>query len=217
MRFFLIAIIIFPMFCFSQNESNKYTIGVFLCPEINTFLSNPSVGIVKVEEKVGGAFGFAFDRKLNDKWSLVSGLGLGIKRGDYIENGIIFNTDINPQIGVVSSSKIESNVSFFAVHAPFLVQYNFRSRFFLSSGIAINYFFANRSKRTIFYGNGDVQENNIKSEKNLNFSCQFGIGYTFKKINLSIEFLNKYYLNKYPLYNANLYSIGSQVTYTLKR
>lgn len=205
------------MLCFSQNESSKFNIGVFLTPEINGLITTQSYGNDKVNEKIGLTSGLIVGRKINERWSLISGLGCGIKRYDLHQYNIIFNSDINPQTGITTTSSIESNLSYYDVFVPIIVRYQFPSNVMFSTGFNCNYFFTDHSKQTIFYGNGNIQKINLSSEKKANLSYQLGIGYNFQKMNFSLELVSKFYLKEYLLNNKHLFCLGAQLTYQIKR
>lgn len=217
MRFFLIAIFFTPIFCFTQSESYKFNFGVFLIPEINGLLSSHAFGSDKVNEKVGVSGGFSIGRKINERWSLNSGIGFGVKRYNLQQSNLIFNSDINPQNGITTSSSIESNLLYFDVFVPIIVRYHIPSNVLFSTGFNFNYFFADHSKQTIFLGNGNIEGNNLESEQNAKISYELGIGYNFQKTDFSIELVSNFYLNEYLLENKYLVCLGAQLTYQFKR
>lgn len=129
----------------------------------------------------------------------------------------IFPSDINPQGGIISKSYTESNTKWSELHIPLVFQYTISKRFFVSLGLELTTFFADKSSRIIHYGNGTTYQLGNQSGMTMNYAPTFSIGYLVPltdNSSLSIEPLVKVYLKEYIIPLSGLYTYGLKVTYT---
>lgn len=194
----------------------KLNFGVSITPEFNKLIVHNPVGQEQVKSKMGLSGGFTFEFRLSENSSIKTGIGCGLKNYDHTHSGLTFGSDIDAQSGIISESRIESNVSFFELQVPLIFHYYVKeNKFFVTAGIEAIYPIANNSVRTIYYGNGDVEVLSKTTANGLNIAPIIGFGYKLRlsdRLRLSIEPMFKYYLMEYIIAESNLYNFGFKTT-----
>ena len=218
MKRILPAFLFIPFFSFSQAETGttRWNAGLFVLPEINALAVQSMAGTQTVDPGFGFSAGLALEFEVSDQLSLRSGLGYGLKKYNHLHEGLIFNSDIDPQQGVVSESRLESEIAFSEIQLPFLIQYRPVPRFFVAGGVEFNAPFADRSHRIIYYGNGDVEELNNENIPVINYGPLISFGYRQPfgdHSSLLIEPMVKYYINEYLVPQSRLSNYGLRLTY----
>lgn len=194
----------------------KLNFGLSVIPELNQLIVGNPVGQESVKAKMGLSAGFTLEFRLSEKSFIRSGIGCGKKNYDHTHSGLIFGNDIDPQTGLISTSRVESNVSFFELQIPLIFHYYVKENtFFIGGGIEAIYPIVNNSVRTIYYGNGDVEILSNTTENGINVAPVISFGYKqplSDRLSLSIEPMFKYYLLEYIIGESNLYNLGLKTT-----
>jgi len=211
----LIVILLFsplPLKAQDIEINRKLHLGLSIIPEVNGLLVDKRLE-QRAKPRIGFSAGIDVKRNLTIRHSLISGLHYGMMRYDYIQEGLIFPTDIDPLKGIISSSEIEKRFSFGQLTVPLLYKFDiYPKEIFITSGIEGSYFFKNQSKERINYGNGEKE--NISNQKNksiTNFAFVLSSGYNFynsSKAIMSIEPMIKIYFKEYVVEHSGLYSFG---------
>lgn len=204
---------------FSQSDSasaRKINFGLSITPEFNNLILGNPVGQESVKSKIGFSAGISFKFHLTNKSSFITGIGFGKKNYNHTHCGLIYGTDIDPLIGIISESKIESKVSFSELQIPLVFQYELKTnKFYIAGGLELIYRFLNNSERIIYYGNGAIAKLSNSNINGLNFAPELSFGYKLPvsdKLSISIEPMFKYYLKEYIIIESNLYNYGLKTT-----
>lgn len=194
----------------------KFSFGINLTPELN-FLLVDSRDNQSSKTRLGASSGLNLKYKVSKNIFFQTGFGYGIKRYDYIQEGLIFPSDIDPVKGIISSSEIVTKFLFNEIQIPLLIQIDVANhKYFLSSGIALNRIFKNKSTHSIHYGNGEIEELSPTNNKAMyNSAFILSLGYNLKvsnKIKLSIEPMLKLYFKEYDIDHSQLCNFGIKTT-----
>lgn len=217
MNKYILILLFLPALTYGQEatEDSKFDLGFYILPEMNGLITGNPIGRETVSAKFGGAAGLNIEYRLTSKISLRTGLGFGIRNYEHVHEGLIFNSDISPNDGIISESSIESNITYIEVQLPLLLQYNINSNFFFTAGLELTTAFADRSERVIFYGNGTTEDMQNNNKIGANVGPLITIGYEIPNSNLLLELLFKYYLRDQIIANSNQYNFGLKITYNL--
>lgn len=212
-----------PLYSFGQGTdgNNGFDLGVFLLPEINSIQGDYPVGDPYSKPKIGVSGGLHLQYAFNERIALRSGIGYGLKRCTHVVDHLITGSDIEPQKGVVSHSRIETKVLFHELQLPLVVQYTGKKGVFVTLGMEFNRALSDQSERRLYYGNGTIDELNSTPGTKNNLSPLVSGGYQLPlagKSALLLEMQFKYYLREY-LPNSNpdcfhLVNIGVRGTFT---
>jgi hypothetical protein len=204
---------------FSQSDelsNRKMNVGFSITPEFNSLIVGNLVGKENVTPKIGFSSGISFEFHVSERSTLRTGIAYGKKRYNHTHSKLIFGSDIDPQTGYISESKIESKVTFSELQIPLVYQYELnKNKFFVAGGIELIYPFSNNSERTIFYGNGFTENLSKSTNNEINFAPVLSFGYLLpvsQKLKLSIEPMVKFYLKEYIITESNLYNLGLKTT-----
>jgi hypothetical protein len=211
----ILTFLLTPLLTFAQDNSEdaKLTFGIFALPEMNGLITNNPIGTETVEAKISSSVGLNVEYHLTEKVSLRSGLGFGVKRYDHTHEGLIFNSDLNPQSGQITESRMESKVVFSELQLPLLFQYKIHPNLFFTLGLEVNAAVFDQSERIIYYGNGDIEQLSNQAEVSINFAPMISVGYVVPNSNLMIEPMFKYYTKSYIIAESHLFNYGVKVTY----
>jgi hypothetical protein len=208
---------------FSQSEgsggasNHKRNIGLFIAPDYNSLIMGNPIGQEKVKPEIGFSAGFEFEVRLSEKTTFRTGIGYGKKSYHHTQSGMIFGTDIDPVLGVISESKIESDISFSEIQIPLLLKQKMSNpRFFFAGGLEITYPFSNHSEQMIYYGNGTQEKMSNSKDQFFNFAPVLSFGYSLpvsNKSSISIEPMFKYYVKEYLVLESRLCNYGLRVTF----
>lgn len=217
MRFLTLIFILFQTLAFSQTESKK-SIGFYIQPHLTGVFThkNMPVGEDSVSKKLGVAVGFNFNRKLSEKVVFRTGIGYGFINSVSNQTGLIFSTDIDPQQGYISESRIEGKIQFHEVHIPVSFQFKIYKNFHINVGLEISKAFADNSSRTIYYGNGDVEKMETNNVLLFNGAPLLSVLYQFPLKNqafVSIEPYCKLYARPYLFNDVGMYNFGLRLNY----
>ena len=175
--------------------SQKVNFEITFTPEFNSLTLSNLVGQEVVYPKMGLSAGLNLEYRLTKKCSIKTGVGYGLKNYNHTHSGLIFSTDIDPQTGITSESKIVSKIIFSEIQIPIILKYWVFNKLFLTGGIELVCPFANSSERVIYYGNGTTEKISNSHASPLNLAPTFSLGYGFAikdKLRMSIEPMFKY-------------------------
>lgn len=124
-------------------------------------------------------------------------------------HGIVFGSDIDPNLGIVSTSIIILSISMDELHVPLYVRWQFlNQRVSIFSGGEYHFMFSTKSVQSTQLGNGQTTQLETMLPKSNNASIPIGIGVNFplkNAMNLGMDFKANYYYipMKYPLISMN--------------
>lgn len=211
--FALLLFFPFSLTVMAQEETDPIlSVGFSLIPEV-TWLNNATtlVGELEYEDGKPGYsaqinVGYAF----NEFLTFQSGVGFGKRYYDYKVTGLIFGSDIDPNLGIVSESRFEAQVSISEIQVPLMLRISPKENWFLSAGLELAFQNENNSNSNYFHGDGTVVKASPVDPK-LNFAPVLGFGYQAPlsdHLSLSVQPQIKYYLRDFVLTNSNLISVG---------
>ncbi len=215
MKNLLLSLLLIPFLSFSQEDNSKFSLGFLISPELNGLITKNPVGKETVKEKMGFSLGLNLEFRFTKTIALRSGLGYGLARYSHFHEGLIFGTDINPQSGFISESKLESKISYSEVQLPVLLQVKFNPHFFTAVGFELNGAFADNSKRIIHLGNGTNTTLANKDGVMMNYALMISFGFIVPNTQLSIEPMLKYYFKEHIIPEAKHYTLGLKMTYNI--
>jgi hypothetical protein len=217
MRFLTLLFLLVQSLSFSQTES-KNSFGFYVQPDLTGVFARkyPSAGKDIVKKKLGFSVGFNFNRKLSEKVVFRTGIGYGFKNCVSNQTGLIFGSDIDPQQGYISESRIEGKIHFHEVHIPISFQFKIYDNFHINVGLELSKAFADNSTRTIYYGNGDVEKMESNNVLLFNGAPLLSVLYQFPLKNqafVSIEPYGKLYARPYLFNDVGMYNFGLRLNY----
>ncbi|MBL4754168.1 MAG: outer membrane beta-barrel protein [Flavobacteriales bacterium] len=199
----------------ASNSSLEIVINAY--PVFNSLVADQQF---KSEIDVNGAFGFGSDVSLalnKGPWRIELGIGYGNIKLGHKQRGLIFGSDIDPSIGIISTSTIDYDIDIGVLSVPFEVGYTlFRESFGLvvSPGLSWNYVLANNSNVIINYGNGQSAPSNSTLDLGTSMiAVTLGAGKQFSlkdRLNLVIEPKMNYYLRDHFVSNSKILSFALQ-------
>jgi Outer membrane protein beta-barrel domain len=222
MKKLIVLFLVAPVYVFAQEETSgivapsRFSVGIMFMPEyISLFRAEPTDD-KEVVPKAGFSTGVNAEFALKPRFSLRTGLGYGQKSLGYNQTGLVFNSDLNLQGGPSTTSRMEQVYHYSEIQLPVLVQYELiDDRFFVAAGTEIVYAMPGKSERTIYYGNGTVEQMPITSTNQTNVSVLISGGYKFHlahNLNLALEPMFRYCLIPYPINDGVVYSFGLKTT-----
>jgi hypothetical protein len=221
MRFLTLIFILLQSLAFSQTES-KNSFGFYFQPELTGVFARKysSGGKDVVKKKLGVSVGFNFNRKLSEKVVFRTGIGYGFKNCESNQTGLIFGSDIDPQQGYISESRIEGKIQFHEIHLPLLFQFKIYKNFHINVGLELSKAFADNSSRTIFYGNGEIEKMSSNNVLLFNGAPLLSVLYQIPLKNdafVSIEPFCKLYARPYLFNDVGMYNFGLRLNYGINK
>lgn len=217
-----LLLLLYSITAFSQTDTlptkknKKVWLNFFVSPEINSLHTANPFGHETTKAGLGFSTGTFTLFKLTKNIRFRTGLAYGFKTYKHEQTDLIFQTDINPQSGVISHSRIESTMRYSEFQIPLAFQFYFLNRtFYLSTGADLILPFADVSKRTIYYGNGTT-ENLNPPRAHIFVAPTFSIGYFYALgPNLSIRFepYCRFYLDEYRIIDSRLHNFGLRLIF----
>lgn len=215
------ALVCIPFTMNAQEAENERAVfkAVSISPEVNGILhSSPTIGDLQASNGIGVGASFILGKEIGKHFSVMTGLGFNQSNFRYTYSGLVLEPDIDPQLGVISESRIEYNQSITEITVPLNIRYKpFKGNFFLEGGIGLNLQMNADvlSNNRIYFGNGSIGESNAGMSPAFNLSSSFGVGYRMtlaEKIDVSISPVFEYYFMEYLLKdlgaNTRTYNIG---------
>jgi hypothetical protein len=221
MRFLTLIFILIQTLAFSQTESKK-SIGFYIQPHLTGVFThkNMPVGEDSVSKKLGVAVGFNFNRKLSEKVVFRTGIGYGFINSVSNQTGLILGSDIDPQLGVISESRLESKIQFHEVNIPISFQFKIFKSFHITFGLELSKAFADNSSRKIHGGNGVVENLEVNNVLLFNGAPLLSVLYQIPLKNnafVSIEPYCKLYARPYLFNDVGMYNFGLRLNYGLNK
>lgn len=208
----LIFFLLFP-FLLKGQEDNKWQFGLQLRPGINDVASyHPDYSS---QSNFGFSVYLSALRSLSPKISFNAGIGVGWNRYNRTQSNFIFDWDIDPTQGIISSSVLNENYSTRSIEIPTLFEFKVAKKFCAIAGIQLNLRQVIGIDRTITSSSGH-SENLIVKDANPTYTASLpvGFGYTFintDKISIRATPLFKWNLTD-PLFNSgNLFEATVQL------
>ena len=208
----LIFFLLFP-FLLKGQEEHKWQFGVQLRPGFN--------GVASYHPDYTSQPNFSFAgylsalRSLSPKISFNTGIGVGWNRYNRTQSNFIFDWDIDPAQGIISSSVLHENYNTRSIEIPLLFEFKLAKKFYAIAGLQLSLRQVIGIDRTITSSSGN-SENLIVKDANPAFTASLlvGFGYTLintDKISIRAAPLFKWNLTD-PLFNSgNLYEATLQL------
>ncbi len=111
---------------------------------------------------------------------------------------------------------MESDMTYSELQLPLLFQYNIKPNVFFTVGMELNASFADNSERTIYYGNGEIEQLKNPTGTTLNYTPMISIGFNVPNSSFIIEPVFKYYIKEYVIPMSNHYNYGLKITYNIR-
>jgi len=197
---------------FGQTES-KNAFELYFQPDLTGVFARkyPTGGKDIVNKKPGVSVGFSYNRKMSEKVFFRIGIGYGFKNCFSKQTGFIFGSDIDPQQGVISESRIESKIQFQEIQLPVSFQFKILNNFYFNVGLELSKAFADNSTRTLIYGNGDMEKLSSTNVLLFNGAPTLSVSYKIPLKNqtfLNIEPYYKLYARPYLFNDVGMYNFG---------
>lgn len=217
----LIIFLFLPILVSAQEEvkSSKFDIGIFVLPEISSLIKLKNVANINTTPQLGISLGVNLNFQFTKTSSFRTGLGIGFKNFKQTRTGLIFNSDIDPILGVISESKMDVNYALREFQLPLIFQYKFSENFFFTAGCELNYTFRLKTSHKIFYGNGEEETSTHTTNKSINpfnVSPMLSFGYIIPFENQSdilLEPMFKIYAIDFEHADSRMYNAGLKLTY----
>lgn len=140
--------------------------------------------------------GYGFDLGLIGQYALSKILSLELAPGYSQQSlsvevdGIVFGSDIDPVLGIISSSSLTSNLTMNSINLPFYARFQvLDERLSIFSGAEYHFIFNGNSETKTILGNGTVTTSGGGYLASSNASIPLGLGWKFKlKNDLSLGF-----------------------------
>jgi len=223
------AALVFPKLVMGQSDtSSKSSLEIVLnaYPVLNTLAVDQQY---KSEIDVSGKFSFGSDISLalnKGPWRIALGIGYNNIKLEHQQHGLVFGSDIDPLVGIISTSTIDYDIDIGVLSLPFEVGYKLFPESFglvVAPGLSWNYILVNNSNVIIRYGNGASASSNSSFDKGTSMiAITLGAGKQFSlsdQLNLVIEPKVNYYLREHFVSKSKVLSFALQygLSYTLNR
>lgn len=219
---FIIGLMLLPLALLAQEEQipSKWRVGLSVTPEVNRLiLEQQSYATLETNPKLTFGFSSALSLgyEINDHFTISTGLGYSRKTYAYEFTGIVFGSDIDPQLGIVSESRIEYEVPVNEFQIPLTLQIRPGvDGLYFTGGMEASYQSTSGIEGTTYYRDGTSSNGILSADPMLNFAAVAGIGYGFPisdRLDFALEPVFKYYY-KTLLFRAPTpaYSVGLKAT-----
>ncbi|MBU3658773.1 MAG: PorT family protein [Flavobacteriales bacterium] len=217
MRILAFIFLLFQSLVFCQTGS-KSSYGFYIQPHVGRVFKhkNMPIGEDSVSNKLGVSGGFNYNLKLSEKVVLRTGIAYGFINCVSNQTGLILGSDIDPQQGYISESRLESKIQFHEINLPICFQFKVFKGFHINLGLEISKAFADNSSRTIYSGNGEKETLEVDNILLLNGAPQLSIMYEFPLKNnsfMSVEPFYKLYARPYLFNDVGMYNFGLRLNY----
>lgn len=197
------------MFLHAQNSTLKrFNYGLTLQPEFTTsrsILPHTSVDITNTP-KLGVGLGFDLQMKLNDLFSLRTGMGFSMKRLTHTWNKLTLGS---PEF---SEAVLQTNVSFIDIYIPLHLLIQLKKGFYISLGGELSSVLSNSSERKLIYADGFEEKLSTRAFPFVNYSGQIGVGYKMSvhSKTIQIEPFFKHYFSDGAIQDNLLMNVGTR-------
>lgn len=162
--------------------------------------------------KAGIGLGVQLKLAINKHLFLRVGAGYGLKGYRNREVGLRLGSNINPTVGFVTESKIDTKGVFHEFQLPLAFQYDFKAdNLFIAIGADLVGQQGHTTKRQILYGDGTFDQSTFENKSQWNTVPTISMGYTFpvnEHYDLSIAPSIRIYGKEWILQDTKLYNYG---------
>jgi len=214
-------LLLITSFSFAQGSKFKEPIdisfGFHIAGESNSVSYDKMNPNFSLDKKPGFEVGGSLLLRLSKRFMINSGVGFSTKQYTFTEKGFVLGTDIDPILGVVSHSKLETKVKYSEIYVPVSVQYYFvENTFFLSLGGGAHYQLMDKTERTMISENGITEKLNDSPSTGMNYSFRAGLGYYMywgRKSAILLEPFVKSYLKDNTIPDTKLVNYGVELSF----
>lgn len=191
----LIFFLLFP-FLLKGQEENKWQFGHQFRPGLN--------GVISYHPDYTSQPNFSFSgylsawRSLSPKISFNTGIGVGWNRYNLTQSNFIFDWDVDPAQGIISSSVLHENYSKRSIEIPLLFEFKLAKKFYAIAGLQLSLRQVIGIGRTITSSSG-TSENLILKDANPAYKTSLLVGFGYTLINTA-----KISIRAAPLFKWNL-------------
>jgi hypothetical protein len=217
MKRLLIFAFIIPLSLVAQQNAPEYHIGISVKPEVSVMTIQDQDE--SSEAQYGFTGGLTFGYNLNAHVTFESGLYYGTKNISHTQGGLVFGSDIDPTSGVTGNSTAFSKIQITDIEIPIQMKYLFYKRFYLRTGMGLNFLSEQSVDRTIEHSDGTITTLDSEPRSYVDYSATIGVGYLQpigEKFNFNIEPYIKYYFRDNIIPITHLYNIGINASFTMK-
>ncbi len=204
----------------ASEKERRFQTGVYLSYEVSGLIVRSDVYETKTTPKSGFSMGVLGAYQFNERNSIHLGLGYGFKRYFIKQDGVTFGSDIDPQMGFVSSSTLTTDVRFKELQIPVLFKHEFKeNNWFITGGLEFLFLHANKMEQKIENNDFFTSTTNQKSVF-YNVTPVIGAGYQFRlsnQLQASVEPTLKMYIFEHMVSNSSILQGGLRMTVFFKR
>tara|TARA_B110000037_G_scaffold213293_1_gene267578 strand:- start:22690 stop:23103 length:414 start_codon:yes stop_codon:yes gene_type:complete len=137
MKNIIALLFLIPFLAVAQQNAPEYHIGISVKPE------DSAMTIQDQDESIAAQYGFTtgltFGFNMNSLLTWETGVYYGLKNINHSQAGLVFGSDIYPKTGVTGTSTAISNIQITDIEIPIQMKYLFYKRFYLRTGMGLNY------------------------------------------------------------------------------
>lgn len=204
----------------TSGKERKIQTGVYLGYDVSGLIVRSDVYETKTTPKSGFSMGALGAYQFNARNSLRLGLGFGFKRYFIKQDGVTLGTDIDPQMGFISSSTLTTDVRFKELQIPVLFKHEFKeNNWFITSGLEFLGLYANKMEQKIENNDFFTSTTNQKSIF-YNVTPIIGAGFQFRlsnQLQATIEPTLKMYIFEHMVTNSSILQGGLRMTVFFRR
>ncbi len=157
---------------------------------------------------------------IKEKLALQVGIGYALRRNSVKWDDVVFSSDIDAQLGVVSYSSMDAEIVSHEVQVPIILKYFFHSRAqgpYLGAGAMLSQTMAMHTKAVIHFGNGITERVDTRNPSDgFNIGLQACIGKTLQfgpSFRLGVELYGSRYFEKVTLVYCRPLVLGLRVSH----
>ncbi len=208
----LIFFFLFPFVLIGQ-DLEKWQLGVQLRPIMSGVTSYQSDYSSQPNFCFSGYAGALYT--INSNITFNTGLGFGWNKYSRTQSNLIFEWDIDPEAGVISSSVLDENFTTRSIEIPAIFNFKLFNNLYAVGGVQANLRQVIGIDRTIRSSAGKYEELILKdANPAFTASVVIGLGYQFElteKINIHAEPLFRWNLTDPIMTAGNLYESALQI------
>lgn len=204
-----------PVLLIGQTEKSEklWQLGISVRPSLNGVFDHQSDNSSTF--KVGFSSYFTTLYEVGPILSISAGLGFGSHLFSRVNSNYVFNWDINPQVGIISTSVYEEEYKTASIELPVLFHFRLKNQLYASAGIQADYRQVKQNDRKVTSSTGQIEQwKGTPIDPKITASLLIGLGYNFslnEKTNLRIEPLFKWNVSDQMIYISNLYGFALQI------
>ncbi len=217
MKKLVTLLFLIPFTLLSQQNAAEWHLGISVKPEISAMTIHINGESSKAE--YGFSSGLTLGYNISSSITFETGIYYGIKNINHSKGGLTFESDIDPEFGVIGTSELTRKIQLQDIEIPIQAKYFLFKQLYFRSGLGLNFLSERSYVNTIHHSDGTTTTIESDPESYLNYSATLGIGYMQpigEKINFNIEPFIKYYFRDNIIPITHLYNIGLNAALTLK-